>query len=104
LYLKLDIKRIDFAEIDGKCYARHLVNQGAIEDWIKSDDHWYLNEKENENGDLVHLKSKYFKVCDDCLSERESELREFKDNLKGNGRLRGLELFSGTLRYLSDIL
>ncbi|KAK7034044.1 hypothetical protein VNI00_012475 [Paramarasmius palmivorus] len=95
LYLKPDIERIDFAKIDGKCYARHLVNQATIADWIKNDDHWYLNEKENEDGDLVHLKSKHFKVCDHCLSERESELREFKDNLKGNGRLRGLELFSG---------
>ncbi|EEB91983.1 hypothetical protein MPER_09571, partial [Moniliophthora perniciosa FA553] len=92
-----DIKWSDNGEatLDIRLLPRRDDNFKAMESPAEEhDDHWYLNE-EGGDRDLVRIRRKAFQVCHDCLSGHQKELEELKNNLMGQGKLRGLELFSG---------
>ncbi|KAG7092771.1 hypothetical protein E1B28_009094 [Marasmius oreades] len=88
-------KQIDFDEVDGKCFVRHLSKPKSIEKWIQSDDHWFFNEEQNADGRIVPISAERIQVCEYCLVSREEDIDQFKETLKRRGKLRGLELFSG---------
>ncbi|KAL0581108.1 hypothetical protein V5O48_000897 [Marasmius crinis-equi] len=82
-----ETRNLDFDCIDSKCFVQHLSDEAAIEEWIRATDHWYLNEKQTDNGRVVPKGS--LKICNECLDSREEDLSFRRD------KLRGLELFSG---------
>ncbi|KAL0066508.1 hypothetical protein AAF712_006551 [Marasmius tenuissimus] len=87
-------QRVDFDDIDGKCFVRLMPssNPGAIEEWIQDTDHWFLNEEQDDDRQISPIMS--FRVCKACLSARKRELRDFGSKLRRR-KLRGLELFAG---------
>ncbi|KAF5373890.1 hypothetical protein D9758_000794 [Tetrapyrgos nigripes] len=85
---------IDFPDIDGKCFVKHLEDEDEINEWIKSHDHYFLRN-ELQLGSISRLDPASFQSCENCLSEREEEITQRQTELDKHGPLRGLELFSG---------
>lgn len=87
-------------DLQGQCYVVHERDTDAIDEWVKHDDHYYVNQqvcssKPKSLDDLRDWPKSEFKTCKGCHEAREELLERQSLLLKRHGRLRGLELFSG---------
>lgn len=87
-------------DLQGLCYVIHAHDTDAIDEWVKRDDHYYVNQycyssKPKSIDDLEDLPENDFRSCPKCHEEREDLMERESILLKRHGRLRGLELFSG---------
>lgn len=86
--------------LQGQCYIVHRCDVDAIDEWVKHDDHYYVNQqagslKPKSLENLQEWPKGEFKCCKRCHEERETLLERQSLLLQRHGRLRGLELFSG---------
>lgn len=87
-------------DLQGQCYVVHGLDSDTIDEWVKHDDHYYVNQRacSLEIKSLKGLQDwpeSEFQSCKKCQQEREDLLERQSLLLKRHGRLRGLELFSG---------
>lgn len=102
LFKTSDIVTIDADKIDGKCYVQHLTDADVIDQWVKHDDHYFVNQwaesaATRSLNDIQMLDPVEFKSCQVCHKDRVQQLSNTERLLERHGPLRGLELFSGTL-------
>lgn len=95
-----EVEIVQDEDLQGQCYVVHEGDTDAIDDWVKHDDHYYVNQQSGSLGpksldDLQDWPKSEFKFCKKCHEEREDLLERQSLLLKRHGRLRGLELFSG---------
>ncbi|KAK0239761.1 hypothetical protein EDD85DRAFT_949593 [Armillaria nabsnona] len=96
LFLSQRTRSVAVKRLQGVCFVKHLVEQAAIRSWIKRDDHFYLNQVEDSEGELIPLSTKSWKRCiHGCFDDHEQEVRDARRLRDRNSPLRGLELFSG---------
>lgn len=86
---------IDLERLDGRCYVRYLRKCAEIEEWIKHDDHFYLNQKGDTRHGLFSIGEEDVDHCETCFEARRDDIVRAQELFKQNGQLRGLELFSG---------
>lgn len=95
-----EVEIVHDEDLQGQCYVVHEHDTDAIDEWVKHDDHYYVNQqvyslKPKSLGDLQDWPKSEFESCKRCREEREGLLERNCLLLKRHGRLRGLELFSG---------
>jgi len=83
---------IELERLDGRCYVRYLRELAEIEEWVKHDDHFYLNQKGNTQHGLFVIDDDH---CEVCQEARKNDIMRAQELFNKNGPLRGLELFSG---------
>ncbi|KAG6851305.1 hypothetical protein H0H93_011741 [Arthromyces matolae] len=82
--------------IDGKCFIKQLADIEDINDWVRHDDHFYVNQGVDiETRELYDLDDDALEECDICESQRRRTWKEQQKLLARNGPIRCLELFSG---------
>lgn len=86
---------IDLERLDGRCYVRYLSERAEIEEWIKHDDHFYLNQKGDLRHGLFVIDDEDLDGCEVCQEARFDDIMRVQELFNQNGPLRGLELFSG---------
>lgn len=96
-------------DLQGQCYIVHARDTDTIDEWVKHDDHYYVNQqtcslKPKSLDDLQNWPKNEFKSCKKCHEEREDLLERQSILLQRHGRLRGLELFSGKAIYTHVLL
>ena len=89
---------IELERLDGRCYVRYLRERAEIEEWVKHDDHFYLNQKGNTQHGLFVIHDEDLDHCEVCQEARNDDIVRAQELFNQNGPLRGLELFSG--KYL----
>lgn len=98
LYLKKDSRcNIPIHSVDGVCHVKQLSKSEDIESWVQHDDHFYLNQQQDDgDSPLVRLQTK-LQRCKICDEKRVEKMESEKALKKRNKPLRVLELFSGML-------
>lgn len=86
---------IELERLDGRCYVRYLRKRTEIEEWVKHDDHFYLNQKGDIRHGLFIIDDEDFDHCEVCQEARNDDIMRTQELFNQNGLLRGLELFSG---------
>lgn len=81
--------------IDGVCYIQHLTDPKEIEEWVKHDDHFYVNQEGDLDG-LNRITSGDLMICKTCHKSRTQALQRREELRRHNSPLRTMELFSGT--------
>ena len=97
-----NIIKVDADRIDGKCYVQYLTDADSIDEWVRHDDHYFVNQKGDSvsttsTEDLELLASEDFKSCLACYENRLEQLENSSKLLERHGPLRGLELYSGLI-------
>ena len=87
-------------DVDGKCYARQLLDTTAIDEWVKHPNHFYFNQKAESweikrTSQLQELGDNKILCCETCMDEHIQDLADAERLLRKHGPLRGLELFAG---------
>lgn len=87
----------DVSKIDGKVYVSQLIFGDSF---VERDDHFYVDLYAPSlavkcPADLRDLAEGKLRRCKMCCEADEHATQEVQRLLKSNGRLRGLELFSG---------
>ncbi|RDB21087.1 DNA (cytosine-5)-methyltransferase 1A [Hypsizygus marmoreus] len=96
LFRKQDIKNIvDTDQIDGVCYVRQLTDAEEIDLWVKPDNHFYVNQDEDKDGDLIDMDDDTLPSCTPCYNQRLKKLRRDQELVNANDPIVSLELFSG---------
>jgi DNA (cytosine-5)-methyltransferase 1 len=95
LYLHIQTKEISSNQIDGLCYVNYLTDPDSIEEWVQHADHYYVNQKCDDEGLLVPMEQRFLKCCRPCYDEHIKKLQCAQRLKDKNQPLRGLELFSG---------
>ncbi|KAF5357987.1 hypothetical protein D9756_001474 [Leucocoprinus leucothites] len=95
LYLTPRAGEIDPERLDGRCYVRYLRKHREIEEWIRHNDHFYLNQKGDLKHGLFSIDEEDLDYCGLCLEARNDDISRAQELFEQNGPLRGLELFSG---------
>ncbi|KAF8447830.1 hypothetical protein L210DRAFT_978503 [Boletus edulis BED1] len=95
-----EVEIVHDEDLQGQCYVIHERDTDAIDQWVKHDDHYYVNQeacslKPKILDDLQNWPRSEFKSCTKCHEERKELLEQQSVLLQRHGRLRGLELFSG---------
>lgn len=94
--------------MDGKCYVRQLTVSHKIDDWVRHQDHFYVNQWAESKGiettdSLQELAPDELECCSSCHIDHVQELAHAERLLRKNGPLRGLELFSGKTNLTKSI-
>ena len=100
MFQSSDTIKVDASRVDGKCYVQYLTDSDAIDEWVRHDDHYFVNQWADSMStastkDLQMLGRKEFKYCLVCYENRIEQLNNTKKLLERHGPLRGLELYSG---------
>jgi len=87
--------------VDCKCYVQCLTDSDAIDEWVRHDDHYFVDQTADSvtiksTKDLRPLAREDFKSCRTCYEDRIGELDNAEKLLQRHGPLRGLELYSGS--------
>lgn len=95
-----EVEIIRDEDLQGQCYVIHEYDTGTIDEWVKQDNHYYVNQqacssKVNSIKAFKDWPKNEFRSCKKCCKEREELLEQQNILLERHGRLRGLELFSG---------
>ncbi|CAA7271617.1 unnamed protein product [Cyclocybe aegerita] len=81
-------------QLDGKCHISFMTDENKIQQWIKHNDHYYVNQEGDEEH-LTPMDDEDIKHCKICRNEdRERRTMTKKFGLT-NSKLVGMELFSG---------
>ncbi|KAG6854702.1 hypothetical protein C0991_002414 [Blastosporella zonata] len=84
------------SEVDGICHVRVLTDINMINEWVRHDDHFYVNERINsETGELSPIKKGSVSRCVPCDEERKKNREEEEKLSTMYDPIRCLELFSG---------
>lgn len=83
--------------LEGVCYLQHLTNLEAIEHWVSHNDHFYLNQEQDDHGNLSLLNPEKFRFCQICQDGQKQVIKDIECFLQQNSKLIGMELFSGKL-------
>lgn len=94
------IVNVDADRVDGKCFVAHLLVPAEIDQWVKTDDHYFVNQWAESTSikstdDLQELGVSELRLCQPCHKTRVEQLSYAERLLEKNGPLRGLELYSG---------
>lgn len=93
------MKNISPLLLSGHCYVRRIKTSdtSAIEEWIKHDDHFFVNSKvdSEEMGRPERLGSGDLPSCSECSEKRDLLLDKKQAYLDSTEKLVGLELFAG---------
>ncbi|KAH7889609.1 S-adenosyl-L-methionine-dependent methyltransferase [Phlebopus sp. FC_14] len=94
------IEMVYHEHLRGICYVIHEYNTAAIDEWVKYNDHYYVNQEAPllEVDSLDSLKDwpgDRYQCCIKCHQEHKGLLDHQNRLLARQGRLRGMELFSG---------
>ncbi len=95
LYLTSRTGEIDPERLNGRCFVKHLGNHKEIDNWIRHNDHFYLNQKGDSRRGLFYIEEEDVEYCQECLGTREDDITRAESLFEKNAPLRGLELFSG---------
>lgn len=95
-----EVEIVHDEDLQGQCYLIHEHDTAAIDEWVKRDDHYYVNQqayssKPKSFDEIENWPKTEFRSCKKCHEEREDLLERQSLLLKRHGRLRGLELFGG---------
>ncbi|KAF8559697.1 S-adenosyl-L-methionine-dependent methyltransferase [Imleria badia] len=95
-----EVEIVHDEDLQGQCYVVHARDTDTIDEWVRHDDHYYVNQqacslKPKSLDGLQNWPKSEFKSCKKCYEEREELLEQQSVLLQRHGRLRGLELFSG---------
>ncbi|KAF8163400.1 S-adenosyl-L-methionine-dependent methyltransferase [Crassisporium funariophilum] len=94
LFFSHDKSIIPMHKLDGICHVQYITEEDLIEAWIKHDDHFYLNQKGNEDK-LVKMDKHKFICCKVCYNKDKRVIEHVGHFLQGNSKLVGMELFCG---------
>lgn len=87
-------------DLEGTCFVIHSRDSRYIDEWVKQDDHYYVNQSASSPDiqslrDLREWSANNFQCCKICLERHEDSLRRHNQLIERHGRLRGMELFGG---------
>lgn len=77
---------------------KHLTNSRKIKHWVEDNDHYYLNQKlEREGDELLPIDDDDDEItyCEVCFLQDHEARRKRRNFLRTNSKLIGFELFSG---------
>lgn len=95
LYMTNKKEQISSDMLEGVCYLQYLTNVEAIECWVSHDDHFYLNQEQDDHGNLSLLNPGKFRFCQICQDGQKQVIKDGKGFSQQNSKLIGMELFSG---------
>ncbi|KAF9246401.1 hypothetical protein BU15DRAFT_70495 [Melanogaster broomeanus] len=95
-----EVETVYDEDLQGICYVVHKRDTAAIDEWVKHDDHYYVNQQASSPNveslnDLENWPKNEYRCCKKCRGERQELLEQQNRLLERHGPLRGLELFSG---------
>lgn len=97
LYMSRKRDQISSDMLEGVCYLQYLTNVEAIKHWVSHDDHFYLNQEQDDHGNLSLLKPGKFRFCQICQDGQKQVIKDVECFFQQNSKLIGMELFSGKL-------
>ncbi|KAG2020168.1 hypothetical protein CC2G_005536 [Coprinopsis cinerea AmutBmut pab1-1] len=74
--------------LSGVCFVQLLDDQNRIDDWVKDDDHFYVDPSSLPS-------SKTLLPCDICLSSHKATLQEIQRFIHSDKKAVAMELFAG---------
>ncbi|KAL4067750.1 hypothetical protein V8B97DRAFT_1915370 [Scleroderma yunnanense] len=100
IFITDEVQIVHDCDLEGICYVIHSYDTESIDEWVKQDDHYFVNQAAplldvHSLDELHDWPEDQFQYCKQCRQDHDHALKYHSQLLQRHGWLHGMELFSG---------